>query len=587
MGVTADQLKSIRDALGRAKTMLGSQKDFIDKVTSPPLQTAVVVQINSKRRKAVPTFEDGTPSTLNKIGTRVRLIPGSRYQHQPFSDRTRVTQKEKDMMFGAVSGQDVPGWVKVKFDNEYENIYCVGIPDDGEPCDLEIVNDEMAATCYVSSGGSMMEVWVPEAIKIEAGDLVSIAAETSQIVDKAPLKPNGTVRTIRNVIDNDFSEMDGGEGATIVFNGKYTTETIEGGDRVILDPGGQVVIKNLGKDESRFSFTEKTGIEWKDIGGLKEAKEELKESVELPHQKPEIFAHYGKKPIKGVLLYGPPGCGKTMLGKATATSIAKVSKTEESKTGFIYIKGPEILDRYVGVAEATIRQVFNAAREHRKMFGYPAVVFIDEADAIMQKRGSGISSDVEKTIVPMFLTEMDGLDNSGALIILATNRSDSLDPAIVRDGRIDRKILVGRPDVKGAIDIFKLYLKGKPFDNGFTMLKLAKMAADSMYSDDRKLYVVQVEGGAGNIKTVEEKYFTLAHIANGGMIAGIVDKASSYALQRDLRSTSKKPTGIRDTDLIAAIDHVATQNRDLNHQEDLEQFVYDFRDSVVGINRAM
>ncbi len=429
-------------------------------------------------------------------------------------------------------------------------------------------------TALIAVEGKFLEVLLPKDKQVNPGDTVTIVMETMQIVDVAATQLGGDIGYLRRVIDEMFSEVDYQSSVRVVFNGKLG-KALEKGDRVVLDGTASVIIRNLGKDDERFSFSAETNVTWNDVGGLAEAKKQMIEAVELPHRNPDIFRFYGKKPVKGILLYGPPGCGKTMLGKATATALAKIYNGGSKSAGFIYIKGPEILDRFVGMAEATVRQIFQRARKHKETHGYPAVVFIDEADAILSKRGSGISSDVERTIVPMFLTEMDGLEDSGALVILATNRSDILDPAVVRDGRIDRKIKIGRPTPQGAVDIFQLNLKRVPLNNGYTREELAKLGSDEVFSSRRVLYQVKKKDGVCD--------FTLGHIVNGGMIVSIIDQATSIALQRDL--SKKKPEGMRKDDLVVAVDLVEQQNRDLNHTDELSDFVHDFREEVVGIQK--
>lgn len=428
----------------------------------------------------------------------------------------------------------------------------------------------------------LFEVFLPEESKeeIKDGTGVMVNSQTMQIVKVAPIQVGGDIGSIRRIIDNDFVEVDHQSVSRVVFSGEFG-KTLEKGDRVVLDSTATIIVKNLGKDGQRFKVAVKDEITWKDIGGLEEAKEQMIEAVELPHRHPELFKFYGKKPINGVLLYGPPGCGKTMLGKATATAIAqahngKKKDHKEQVSGFLYIKGPEILDRFVGVAEATIRQIFQWARKHKETQGYPAVIFIDEAEAILPKRGSGISSDIERTIVPMFLSEMSGLEESGAIVVLATNRPDILDPAVVREGRMDRKIKVDRPDMKSSVEIFRIHLKDVPLNNGFTRQQLGELGAKEVFSPRYVLYQIQTKDG----KAIE---FTLANLVHGGMIAGIVDQATSIALKRDL--AKRRRSGICKDDLVQAVGNVYRQNRDLNHTDELAEFVHDFRDDVVGIHR--
>ncbi len=250
-------------------------------------------------------------------------------------------------------------------------------------------------------------------------------------------------------------------------------------------------------------------------------------------------------------------CGKTMLGKAAATAISELCGVD--KSGFLYIKGPEVLDPYVGVSEATVRKIFIKAKEHKLAHGSPAVVFVDEADAILGKRGMHHSF-MEKTIVPAFLTEMDGMEESGALIILATNRPDTLDPAVVRDGRIDRKVAVSRPDRHDSRDIFKLYLGNVPIAKGLSIQELAEMAAEALFHENRALYQL-------TLRTRDEVAVPLSALVSGSMIAGIVDKAVSFALHRDIEAGLRKPTGVTYKDVMSGIVQTHRENLNIDHAE--------------------
>jgi proteasome-associated ATPase len=549
------QVQSLRTALEQAKAKLLEQKEMLEQLTSPPFAYATVVAISETRADRL--------AKLTDPGTRVRLRRDSKFASQ-------------NKGVGTVKGQYSYGWTMVEFDDGYLNYYRTGIKDvENGACDLEFADIKSFDTAVIVVKGEFLEVLLPKNREVKPGDTVTVVTETMQIVDVASVQIGGNIGYLRRRVDETFSEVDYESSVRVVFNGKFA-DSLEKGDRVVLDGTATVIIRNLGKEDERFNFTAETNITWNEIGGLTEAKRQMIEAVELPHKNPEIFRFYGKRPVKGILLYGPPGCGKTMLGKATATTLARIYNGDGASAGFIYIKGPEILDRFVGVAEATVRQIFARARKHKATHGYPAVVFIDEADAILAKRGSGISSDVERTIVPMFLTEMDGLEDSGALVILATNRSDILDPAVVRDGRIDRKIKIDRPTAESAAEIFRLNLKQVPLNNGYSLEELAKLGSDEVFASRRVLYQIATRSN-GMLN------FTLGNIVNGGMIVSVVDQATSIALHRDL--SKKKPEGLCKDDLVAAVDAVERQNRDLNHTDDLAEFVHDFREDVVGIQR--
>lgn len=392
------------------------------------------------------------------------------------------------------------------------------------------------ATVVVGAGGQELEIPVPPDMKLGIGATVRINAKTMTIVEVAKdsdKTPNGIIMTVTGVLNTEAAEVDLGGQKKLV----QTPMKVERGDRILVDVGMGHVLKNLGKQADEFKAdVEKISVRWEDIGGQKVAKQEMQEAIEGPIKHAAIFKAYGKKAVKGILLYGPPGCGKTMFAKAAATSLAAMhGKT--TATGFIYVKGPEILNKWVGQSEETIRNLFTRARDHYKREGYPAVLFIDEADAILGARGTqSMVSGMEKTIVPMFLAEMDGLDENGPLVLLATNRSDSLDPAVVRDGRVDRKIEVTRPNQEDALEIFGMYLKGKPICEATKDVYAEAFAKALFASAALKMRVC------------------------GALIAGLVDQAVSVAMRRDIAAGSSQATGLTMDDISAAIKSVEGQN---------------------------
>lgn len=372
-------------------------------------------------------------------------------------------------------------------------------------------------------------------------------------------------------------------GTTKIIRVATGIKNPEPGDRLMLDDKFSIAIKNLGPDESKFSFQGGTKVTWNDIGGLEEAKRVLIECIELPHLYPDLFKLYNKKQTKGVLLYGPPGCGKTLLGKATATSMAKSHGKDAVNTGFIYVKGPEILDKFVGNSEAAIRSLFARGRKHQKKFGYPAVVFLDEADAILGVRGARPNMGIESTTVPQFLAEMDGLDETGPIVLLATNRPDTLDPAVTRDGRVDQKVQVTRPDYMGTLDIFKLYLKSVPLVKDVMVDKAAEHGAALMHHSKFNFYKLFTKDGTS-------VSFTLAGLLNGAMIAGVVEKAAMAAMQRDIANlkAGKKEAaqGVTLEDIQSSIETTYAQNKHLNHESEVREFVEAANLSVERIIKA-
>jgi proteasome ATPase len=407
------------------------------------------------------------------------------------------------------------------------------------------------ARCVLSSGGKHYLANAANGYKV--GDVVTVHPESGQIVAKAPHPPLG-LRTSVIEVSEGLALVEVGHSQVYAYTGHHK---VKEGDNILLDPAAGVVLKNFGQPEVKPPQTQP--IAWEDVGGLTKAKAALVEAVVLPQERPEIFKYYNKKPIKGVLLYGPPGCGKTMLGKAVATAVAAAAKKTKATPGFLYVKGPEVLTMWVGESERKVREMFEHARAHKEKHGTPCVIFIDEADALLGRRGGSARrvSGMEDTVVPAFLAEMDGLEDSAAVVILATNRPDSLDEAVVRDGRVDRRIKVERPDLATAAEIFMLNLKNVPIAKEQSAEGLAAEAATALYAPHRVL------GRVG------QRELCVHHTVNGGMIAGIVAQATSFAMIRDLKANKKG--GVCMQDMLDAVEEVARQQRDIDHTSAVEE----------------
>ena len=394
-----------------------------------------------------------------------------------------------------------------------------------------------------AQAGAYMEVGRPVDMTLVVGETVKIQQQTGQIVDKGIVQTRGEVLSVKEVTSA-FSAHVEGQGSRVLTVFKDGGLSLHPGDRVQLDLTGMVILYKVHNDAEKYVKTG-TGVTWEDIGGLEDVKQLLRDAIELPAQQPEMFAFYGYKPPKGVLLAGGPGNGKTMLGKAAATTVAKMYGGE---SGFIYVKGPEILNMYVGNSEKGVRDIFEQAREHKEKYGAPAIVFIDEAEAILSRRGTGISGDMEKTIVPMFLAEMDGIDESSAIVILATNRPDQLDPAVVRPGRIDRRVEVPAPGPDAVRSIAFINLKKAPVCEATTE-DLADLVAQELMSPERRLYDLHLDTGV--------RAFTLADLVSGAMVTNVVDQAKGIAMNRDLKAKTR--TGVRKDDILSAIQLVSDE----------------------------
>lgn len=439
---------------------------------------------------------------------------------------------------------------------------------------LKVLDDEQV----LGSGDAIVKL--PPTMKaktLKPGTLVTVNG-IGAIVDKIDINLAGMTTTVKRVFDGDMMEIEGGmgSGGGLIFKGLVASE-VKPGDLVQLDRTGSVALKIVPKDKTSYSVETATGVCWDDIGGQEQAKAALREAVEGPIKHSKLFKAYGKSPLKGVLLSGPPGCGKTMLAKAVANSIREAHGADESSNAFIYVKGPEVLNMWVGNTESQIRGLFARAREHKELYGYPAVIFIDEADAILGKRGSQHGSVLSSTIVPTFLAEMDGLSDSGAFVLLATNRQDILDPAIVREGRIDRKVVVSRPEMKESAQILKIHLlKTKVKDDAD---ELAGTAAAELFSDSHLLYRV-------GLKDKGAKPFHVRHLVSGAMLAGVVDMATSIAIRRDSEGGKERASGLIKADIEQAVVDIVKANRNLNHDDALESFAETHGAEIEAVQRV-
>jgi proteasome-associated ATPase len=347
---------------------------------------------------------------------------------------------------------------------------------------------------------------------------------------------------------------------------------LRSGDALLLDVRSNLLTEKLARQEVEDLVLEEVpDISYADVGGLDEQIEAITDAVELPYLHRRLFADYELPAPKGILLYGPPGCGKTLIAKAVANSLAQkvalITGNTNVRSYFLNIKGPELLNKYVGETERQIRLVFQRAREKADE-GVPVIVFFDEMDSLFRTRGTGISSDMESTIVPQLLAEIDGVESLRDVIVIgATNREDLIDPAILRPGRLDVKIKIERPNEEAAAQIFSRYLHSQlPIDEQVVAglgggdrdkatMSIIEQTVDDMYrvDDDNRFLEVTYQGG-------DKEILYFKDFASGAMIENIVRRAKKLAVKREIANEGR---GIRPQDLLDSIRQEYRENEDL------------------------
>ena len=437
------------------------------------------------------------------------------------------------------------------------------------------LNDD--ETVDVLSSGRKMRVQVhPE---VELDELVRgqevVLNESLNVVMACPPETVGEVATLKEILEGQNRAVVVGradEERVVELTPSVLDAPLRNGDSVLVDNRSNLLLERLPRAEVEDLVLEEVpDIEYSDVGGLDSQIEAIVDAVELPFVHSQLFKDYQLPAPKGILLYGPPGCGKTLIAKAVANSLAKkvaeVSGDQEARSFFLNIKGPELLNKYVGETERQIRLVFERAREKSEA-GWPVIVFFDEMESLFRTRGSGISSDMESTIVPQLLAEIDGVEALRNVIVIgASNREDLIDPAILRPGRLDVKIKIERPSAAAAHDIFGRYLTSDlPIDEDEVsergggdpekaVRSMIEATVDHMYMDDEANQFLEVTYQNGDKEIMFYKDFS-----SGAMIENIVRRSKKLAIKRLLDGGSG---GICLDDLLASIRQEYKEHEDL------------------------